>query len=234
MGNDFIIQPTGTFRLGDFLKQSLANPQWSEFRAAIAFVKQSGTKHIRQPLESFSKQGGKVKVSAGIDAGGTSLEGLKDFLEAVEDRGQVFVFKNANSSTFHPKVYLFKNEKEAELLVGSGNLTEGGLFTNYEAGLLLKLSFDVNEHAELLTTVEDALDAWSTPTDGLCYQLDLDFLQKLVEEEYLPDERAARGGDESKALIRQGPDEKGSLFATRTVRRRPREGALKTVRFVGR
>lgn len=218
MGNDIIIiQPTGTFRLGDFLKQSFANPQWSEFRAAIAFVKQSGTKHIRQPLELFSKQGGKVKVSAGIDAGGTSLEGLKDLLEAVEDRGQVFVFKNANSSTFHPKVYLFKNEKEAELLVGSGNLTEGGLFTNYEAGLLLRLSLDVNEHAELLTTVEHALDAWSIPTDRLCYKLDLAFLQKLVEEEYLPDERTARGGDESKVLIKQGPDKTESLFARRPV-----------------
>ena len=52
MSVDFIAQPQATFRIGDFLKESFADPQWSEFRAAVAFVKRSGTKHIRQPLRS--------------------------------------------------------------------------------------------------------------------------------------------------------------------------------------
>ena len=69
MSLDFISQPEATFRIGEFLKQSFAEPQWSEFRAAVAFVKRSGTKHIRQPLEEFSKRGGLVKISAGVEAG---------------------------------------------------------------------------------------------------------------------------------------------------------------------
>lgn len=69
MSVDFIAQPQATFRIGDFLKQSFADPQWTEFRAAVAFVKRSGTKHIREPLEEFSQRGGLVKISAGVDAG---------------------------------------------------------------------------------------------------------------------------------------------------------------------
>lgn len=128
MSADFIAQPSGSFRIGDFLKKGFADADWTEFRAAVAFVKRSGTKHIRDLLEAFSKRGAVVRISSGIDAGGTSAEGLSDLMSAVEGRGTVFVFKNAGGSTFHPKVYLFKNESAAEVVIGSGNLTEGGLF----------------------------------------------------------------------------------------------------------
>ena len=47
MTHGVIIQPGGKVRLGDFLNQSFADGNWNEFRAAIAFVKYSGTKHIR-------------------------------------------------------------------------------------------------------------------------------------------------------------------------------------------
>ena len=46
------------------------------------------------------------------------------------------VFHNPLPHTFHPKLYLFKSDDHAEMVMGSGNLTEGGLYTNYEAGCL--------------------------------------------------------------------------------------------------
>ncbi|MCA8082050.1 hypothetical protein [Burkholderia cepacia] len=104
MAFNLTLQPNGASRLGDVLAQSFADPQWSEFRAAIAFVKRSGTKHIRVPLAAFAQRGGQVKFSAGIDAGGTSREGLEDLLAAIGETGELYVFKNANSSTFHPKI----------------------------------------------------------------------------------------------------------------------------------
>ena len=195
MSVDFIAQPEATFRIGDFLNQSFADPRWVEFRAAVAFVKRSGTKHMCESLEAFSRRGGAVKISAGIDAGGTSAEGLTDLMQAVGGRGSIFVFKNANNSTFHPKIYLFRNESAAEIIVGSGNLTEGGLFTNYEASFLVRLNLEIPENARLLSSVLKVLDAWSTPTTGLCYALDAALIDQLVLKGYIPDEVLAWGDE---------------------------------------
>lgn len=195
MSVEFIAQPQATYRIGDFLKQSFGDPRWIEFRGAVAFVKRSGTKHIRDSLEAFTKRGGAVQISVGLDAGGTSAEGLTDLLLAVSDRGNIFVFKNANSSTFHPKIYLFKNETAAEIIVGSGNLTEGGLFTNYEASFLFRLDLALPECAALLSDVMQALDSWTTPTAGLCYALDDVLLEQLITNGYVPDELKARGDE---------------------------------------
>lgn len=199
---DVVIQPEGELRLGDFLKQSFADGQWKEFRAAIAFVKYSGTKHIRQSLADFAQRAS-VKISVGIDSGGTSVEGLTDLLKALEGHGEVWVFHNASSSTFHPKVYLFKNEKEAEVVVGSGNLTEGGLYTNYEAGLRVLLNRSKDTDAALLTAIEAALDEWSRPQDGLCYQLDEEFLKQLTDRDNVSTEAESWEAEErSRAATR--------------------------------
>jgi HKD family nuclease len=193
MNVDFIAQPHATFRLGDFLKNSLLSKEWTEFYAAVAFVKRSGTKHIADALQAFSKEGKVVRISAGIDADGTSEEGLKQLLQSVEDRGSIFIHKNANNSTFHPKIYLFKNDAAAALIVGSGNLTEGGLFTNYEASLLMRLDLNNTEHTALLADVLKTLASWSAPTEGLCYQLSDEFLKELVAKGEVPGEAKAWG-----------------------------------------
>jgi HKD family nuclease len=198
MSLKIIEQPHGTFRLGSFLQESFANPAWEEFRAAIAFVKYSGTKHIKKELAAFSQRA-KVSMSVGIDAGGTSLEGLSALLEAVEDRGDIWVYHNAGNSTFHPKVYLFKNAATAEVVVGSGNLTEGGLFTNYEASLKVSLDLTTDEHAALLAEVETMLDRWCGTQEGICYKLDSELLKLVTEREIVLTEAQSREAEEGRA-----------------------------------
>ena len=87
---------------GIFLQKSLTDSNWTEFRAAIAFVKHSGTKHIKKALSEFSKRAA-VSLSVGIDAGGTSVEGLTGLLDTIQDRGDIWIFHNAGNFTFHPK-----------------------------------------------------------------------------------------------------------------------------------
>jgi hypothetical protein len=174
----FITQPFGEVRLGEFLLSHFADPQWTAFRAAIAFVKRSGTQHIRQPLLNFSNHG-TVRVSAGIDLYGTSREGLNDLLNATPN-GQIYIYRNNGPYTFHPKVYLFKSAQHADIIVGSGNLTGGGLFTNYEASMAAKLDLAVAADAAFLQIIEATLDAWSQPQAGMCYLLTPEFLEQLV------------------------------------------------------
>jgi HKD family nuclease len=190
-----IAQPEGSFRLGDFLAEALTSSNWTSFRAAIAFVKRSGTKHIAEALSAFSKRGS-VNVSIGIDSGGTSAEGLQDLIEAVSPAGKLWVFHNANTSTFHPKIYLFKSADAAELVVGSGNLTEGGLFTNYEAAVRLVLDLAAPADRELLANVEEVLDKWSSAIPGICYALDGELLKKLVALGKVPTEEKVPEAEE--------------------------------------
>src|SRR5205809_2713752 len=134
----FVVQPSGKVRLFEFLRTHLTDSQWIEFRAAVAFVKRSGTRYICGLLRDFSKRA-KVKLTAGI-ALNTSREGLDDLLQSTPG-GQVFVY-GADNCTFHSKVYLFKSDHQADVIVGSGNLTKGGLFENFEA--FLSASLDLN------------------------------------------------------------------------------------------
>src|SRR6266446_5841153 len=198
MKSQFISQPNSDFRLGDFLKQSFADSRWTIFRAAVAFAKYSGTKHIRDLLSDFSRRA-KVDITIGIDAGGTSVEGLMNLMDALENRGNIWIFRNANSSTFHPKIYLFRNEELADLVIGSGNLTEGGLFTNYEGSMKVELILKSPDHAALLASIERALNIWSTPKDGLCYRLDKNFLNRLVDHEDVQTEAQTRETEEGRS-----------------------------------
>lgn len=176
----FITQPFGAVRLGDFLLSHFADPQWTCFRAAIAFVKRSGTLFVRQPLLAFSNRAD-VRISVGIDLNGSSREGLSDLLDGTP-QGQVFVYRNNGPSTFHPKVYVFKSTQMADVLVGSGNLTRGGLYTNYEASLAVSLNLADAEDRAFLEIIEGVLDSWSQPQDGTCYLLTPELIEQLMAQ----------------------------------------------------
>lgn len=175
---ELLYQPDGEIRLGDFLKSHLNQTEWTSFRAAIAFIKNSGVKHIAANLTNFSNRA-MVKISVGVDQNGTSYDGLQSLLESVAERGEIWVFHNENPSTFHPKVYVFSNNEWADVAVGSGNLTEGGLYTNYEASLAVRLNLSVNEDRELFTQIKSMLDTWTDPTSQLAHLLTDDFLGEL-------------------------------------------------------
>ena len=177
-------QPDESGRLGDWLKANL-DRDWTHFRAAVAFVKRSGVKHVAAQLAAFAKAR-QVRIVVGVDHEGTSYEGLEELLRAVSPNGQVVVFHNRLSHTFHPKLYLFRSATHAEVVVGSGNLTEGGLFTNYEASLRLGLDLAKPEDAAALRSVESALDEWSNLGSGTAFVLDDGLLSRLRNLRLVP------------------------------------------------
>ena len=84
----------------------------------------------------------------------------------------MIVFHNRLPFTFHPKICLFQSPVAAELTVGSGNLTQGGLFTNYEAALHVSLHLDDPGDSAILRSVEQTLDAWADLSTGAALVLD--------------------------------------------------------------
>lgn len=228
-------QPDGELFLGEYLRKQLAiGTGWTEFRAAVAFVKHSGLRHLLPELANFAATGS-ISISVGIGLQGTSKEGLEALLHrVVAVGGEVWVFHNAHPSspTFHPKIYLFKKPGRALLILGSGNLTAGGLFSNYEAGIVLELDLADENDLAVLKQAEAALQAWCDPSSGLARALTKELLEKLVSSEMVPPEAKARGDASAKA---SKTSRGASLFAEVKVPKPPPPKKFKAtvVKLVG-
>ena len=197
-----ISQPIDTNTEEEIIK--LLNPQegYDFFYIIVAYVKKSGVERLRTALEGFRRNGGKVYASVGIGQKNTSVQGLESLLEVCDE---AWVFHNESfSTTFHPKVYIFeKGSEKGTGIVGSSNLTKGGLSTNYEINYLIE--FDLKDHHERdkFDELKKIFTFYSTPSD-LCKKLDLDLVSRLSER-YL--------GNENQQEVPNGNDEIGDARA---------------------
>lgn len=127
----FIAQPFDTEEnLGDFLDRACGG-DFDELHIAVAWAKRSGLGRIKEQLTTFRENGGKVHIILGVSEGGATKEGLE---LALEHADVAHVFHDPRR-TFHPKVYLATGAGHQSLLVGSSNLTAGGLGWNFETSL---------------------------------------------------------------------------------------------------
>jgi HKD family nuclease len=117
------------------LELSLADDRFNRLTVLVAWAKENGLQRIRPLLSAFRERGGTARIILGIDEGGASVEGLRD---AISDFNEATVVHDA-SRTFHPKLYIVDGETASVIVAGSGNMTRGGLFANYEAGVCLDL-----------------------------------------------------------------------------------------------
>lgn len=223
MMQQFIHQPDGESRLGDLLNEHFYRDEWKGFCAAVAFVKRSGVRHIFDGLSSFSQRA-HVKILVGVDQKGTSVEGLKLLLDAV-GVDKAWVCHNEFGNTFHPKVFLFYNDAQAFLIVGSGNWTEGGLFSNYEAHVALLLDLNVEDKRDLFNSVIAILDSWSDPS-RLARPLTPEFLDSLSSNGYILTESQMRQESAAKEEVEvpyttDQPENQEPLFRRVSYRRAP-------------
>lgn len=200
--------------VGNALTTELLSGRWKVFRAGVAFAKMSGVRHLDAPLRGFLAAGGRCTVSVGIDHGGTSFEALSQLLGAVYLGGDLYIVHESasGSPTFHPKVYLFADgaspPARVRVIIGSANLTEGGLYTNHEASFAWEA--DLRENAAARSTAKavlDELDRWSSTDNGLCIRADTQVLLDLHGDGKLPTERQI-------AQMRR-PEEAGGRSSTR-------------------
>lgn len=76
--------------------------------------------YLEYPFKKFLSHGGFAQVTVGVDIENTSAEGLRDLL-SLQAAGnfETYIHHNEADTTFHPKVYLFCNDADARLIVGS-------------------------------------------------------------------------------------------------------------------
>jgi HKD family nuclease len=189
MSSFFYNQPIA-HRFGKALIGSIESGEWKRIEIAVAWVRRSGTKHVKPCLSNFLSAGGIAKFTVGIDIENTSKEGLEDLL-GLQDIGdsESYIYHNEANATFHPKVYLLQNENRTRLIVGSNNITEAGLYVNTEAGLQL----DAASNDPLIVEVREALASWRDISIGFVKRLDRTLLRDLVALGYVMPETTLRG-----------------------------------------
>jgi len=191
----FIVQPEYGF--GQLIGEELLSEQsghrrWQTVEFAVAWSNYAGVDKIFKPVQEFLSKGGSVHVTAGLDFGRTTYEGLGRLL-SLEEHGvdmTTHVFFDENPAcTSHPKVFLFSNAVEARLLVGSNNMTGAGLTTNVEA----TLSFSGNLGEETIRNARQALAAWRDEgSDSRIRRLTRELLEQLRDRQYVLTEEEIR------------------------------------------
>ena len=172
---DFVGQPfQGKQSIGDVLIRWLG--QYDCFWAMVAWSQVGGLMRLREALETFTRAGGSSRVIVGIDQGIASPEGLELTSTMF---GEAFVFYDPSGRTFHPKVFWATKGPLCHVLVGSGNLTEGGLANNYEAGVEISLDLDQQPDREFY---DDILAFWAglRADDMPCRPLNQELIAKLA------------------------------------------------------
>lgn len=183
---------------------------------ATAWVRASGIRHLKEPLEALLKRAGSATIVVGLDAENTSIEGLSELLALQHSAGlQLVVRHNEAAPIFHPKLYAFRTAGECRIIVGSNNLTESGLWLNEEAsGLLTEPRGGKLETAlaQFMSTLTDGASTLSRP-------LTAELLKQLIEFGYVKPEASLSG----KAANRVRRQRKAAhrLFGFQAPKRRP-------------
>src|SRR5690606_25559110 len=133
-----------------------------------------------------------AKLIVGIDQKGTSLQALELALDAFDE---VAIAHTAGTATYHPKFSVLDGPAGGRLIIGSHNLTSGGLETNLEGGV--QITYGTHEAAEF----KHAKDAWDRLRSApFTRKLDAALLAELVAEGSVCDEKTAkRASSASKA-----------------------------------
>lgn len=146
--NDFILQGFTPRTHTDAIRRLF---DISDIEAAIfsvAFVTDDGVRLIEEGLRNIADR---ASVFSGIRNEITSKQGLARLFNMgitlyVVDTG-------ARGIVFHPKLYLTKNATEARIVIGSANLTLGGLNNNIEASIALDLDLTDENDSTLVDSI---------------------------------------------------------------------------------
>jgi hypothetical protein len=179
MGFRFIGQPfKDAEQIGAIIAAALQDKAHDRAWIATAWGKQSGLSRLAADIETFRKRGGYIEAIVGVDEGGATVEGLK-LVEQLFDAA--YVFHDPGARTFHPKIYAVQNDASAVAIVGSGNLTRGGLYTNYEGSVAGELDLTDPTDAAYLDSVRAYYDRIAALND-VCKPLDPQAIEDLIND----------------------------------------------------
>ncbi len=130
------------YPIGNVINQELSKANTTQI--AVAFLKYSGIKVIEDSLRQSLDNGGSIELIVGLDFRTTDPRSIHYFINLKKEYSKVKFYcfgdkgENKTAIFFHPKIYLFEKRQEMTGIVGSTNLTKGGLISNFEVNTIFK------------------------------------------------------------------------------------------------
>jgi len=154
-----------------------------------AFVALRTILRFREKLLAQKEQGAEIIFNIGFDLFGTSKN---VFDELLQWGCNVFVSHNALPRvTFHPKIYCIESENTAQVIIGSNNLTDGGMYTNYETSSII--TFNLPEELGLYNQYLSKINYLICPIEsGTTKQLSVELIQQLFDAGIILNENESR------------------------------------------
>ena len=112
----------------------LTTPAIDNYLFSLAFARKNGVDRIKENLSNVAD---KSQIFIGIRNGITSVQSIFSLLKIGVN--PYVVDTASNKKIFHPKIYAAYSDTNAFVVLGSANLTFGGLNQNIEASSFIKL-----------------------------------------------------------------------------------------------
>lgn len=190
-----------TGQLGNRLIEALDSNNYHSLNIIVAFAKNSGVLRVKDSFEKFRERGGKINIYVGVDLAGTSFEALTALLIHTDS---VNIIHAEKSQTFHTKIYQFSGKEKELLIVGSHNLTGGGLWTNIESSIIIETNNSKTENKKLLESVNGYITNLKSLKDSFMPIHNQEDIDKLLESGYVLKEVAEQVRIAKTAIKEQG------------------------------
>ena len=130
----FILQAVTTASHARAIRTILRLPGPTQVLVSVGYVREAGLDAVEKAIKPLVA---KTTFFVGIRNDITSIQAIKRLLAM---RVKVYaVDTGSRRRIFHPKLYFAANAKQAGVIIGSANLTLGGLHNNIEASTYMKL-----------------------------------------------------------------------------------------------
>ncbi|MFA5187464.1 MAG: phospholipase D family protein [Patescibacteria group bacterium] len=158
-------------------------------RILSAFASGAGVAALAPLFDVFLAHGNNIEIICGIDRNGTDAEAIRrlyDLQETHHSTLNVSIFNApSKSAIFHPKLYINDRGSCIDFVIGSANMTCGGLGVNFESMILYE------DAPRRSAEARNVLSIWRTYAEPYA-PLSPTFLRPLTR-------------DERKALLRRMP-----------------------------
>ncbi len=128
--------------LGDLMRDQLADAD--QFSAASAFLNSNGLQYVLPNMQRILENEGSVSIVHGADFRITDPSAIERLVALNEQYAKMtykiqYGWDLTQSHRFHPKLYLWTSDyRSYTAVVGSSNLTYGGLYSNLEVNTIIR------------------------------------------------------------------------------------------------
>jgi len=229
MKTSVVLQPSD-IKMGEIINNLLSseNPFYNKVWLISAFANAQAIDRLAENILASKNREAEISIIVGFDVKSTAAEAL----QRINSLGvnSTLIHNARRGHTFHPKIYLFEaTGTKAELFIGSNNLTDGGLYTNYEASTQTTFNFpqDITEYTGILSS----LDRYLNPQGSTAQVLNSNLIDILVRRGEIPTEREIKENRRRSLRAQDRSDSPASPFGVEIINRpsRTRQSASTSV-----